>query len=595
MEMLRLLRGLAALTTFASVALLGAVLAPAEAADQPVVVGPWTITAAFQSGDKGASFAAKKWHLAFGDACSAGAACQVQGSTGLGESDSMSLATGADGFQITQHFDLECHDTVTGETTTTHGADYDLTATLTATKVEEVDGTSYVTELTGTMVEAVVINARGRAEDCTTPSGGFEEHARSTLTGTADALPAPSAGAPSEPVGLGPSSTGTAANGSGTIAGFTLPLGSEAERSVAAVDAGRRSSFPGAVVVPSESLSTVVDRLPQDLLLVGILALLIVFPAQVFNSTYEENHERVERTFGRLRRRRAPPAEEQPAAGPGRVRRIVVFLVSVVLGTLLGGLLDPNFGADRPTTALLVGVFVALLVAVGVAVGSGWLFRSVRHLSRDWYLRAIPSGLVVGIVCVLVSRLTHFAPGYLYGVLGGAVFAGALARRTEGGAETVTMLGGLVVALGAWVAFEPVAHAANSAHPSLGVLVADSFLAALFVGGIEGMLFSLIPLRFLPGHRVKQWGWVPWALLTVLTAYVFVHVLLTPASGYLGRSTAATTNLTIALFAGFGVFSMGFWAWFRFRPDKPEERGPEPGPPQEGLERVPASEPVVAS
>jgi hypothetical protein len=389
---------------------------------------------------------------------------------------------------------------------------------------------------------------------------------------------------------VGPSSV----DSSGTIAGFTLPLGSEAERSVAAVDAGRRSSVPGALVVPSESLPTVVDRLPQDLLLVGALVLLIVFPAQIFNSTYEENHERVERAFGRLRRR-APAAEGEPATRPSRLRRGVVFLVSVVLGTLLGGLLDPNVGANRPTTALLIGVFVALLVAVGVATAAGWLFRSARHLSHDWYLRAIPSGLVVGVVCVLVSRLTHFAPGYLYGVLGGAVFAGALAKRTEGRAETVTMLAGLAVALGAWIAFEPVAHAANSAHPSLGVLVADSFLAALFIGGIEGMLFSLIPLRFLPGHRVKQWGWLPWALLTGLTLYVFVHGLLTPAQGYLGRSTTQTTNLTLALFGAFGVLSLAFWAWFRFRPEKTEQPGPEPGPPSEDVVPAPAHEPVVAS
>jgi len=116
---------------------------------------------------------------------------------------------------------------------------------------------------------------------------------------------------------------------------------------------------------------------------------------------------------------------------------------------------------------------------------------------------------VIAVASVLVSRLTDFAPGYLYGLLGGAVFAGVLERRSEGRAETVTLLAALLVALGAWVAFEPVAHAANAADPNLGILVADSLLACLFIGGIEGMLFSLIPLRFLPGHRVRQWGWVP--------------------------------------------------------------------------------------
>ena len=112
------------------------------------------------------------------------------------------------------------------------------------------------------------------------------------------------------------------------------------------------------------------------------------------------------------------------------------------------------------------------------------------------------------------------------------------------------------------------------------MLVADSFLGCLFIGGIEGMLFSLIPLRFLPGARVKQWGWVPWVLLTALTCYVFVHVLLVPASGYLGGSTTASTNVTIALFAAFGVLSTAVLGVVPVRPEKTGLPGPCAGPPE---------------
>ena len=129
------------------------------------------------------------------------------------------------------------------------------------------------------------------------------------------------------------------------------------------------------------------------------------------------------------------------------------------------------------------------------------------------------------------------------------------------------------------------------------MLVADSFLGCLFIGGIEGMLFSLIPLRFLPGARVRQWGWLPWVLVTVVTLYVFVHVLLVPRLGYLGRSTTASTNVTIALFGAFGVASMVFWAWFRFRPEKTGLPGPTSGPPRTRRHRPAARcpQPMVAS
>jgi hypothetical protein len=128
------------------------------------------------------------------------------------------------------------------------------------------------------------------------------------------------------------------------------------------------------------------------------------------------------------------------------------------------------------------------------------------------------------------------------------------------------------------VAFEPVATAANGADPTLAVLVGDSLLGCLFIGGIEGLLFSLVPLRFLPGYRVRQWGWVPWGVLTLATTFVFVHVLLVPESGYLGRSTTVSATVTMALFGAFGLGSVLFWAWFRFRPDPAGSAGPQLDP-----------------
>ena len=84
-------------------------------------------------------------------------------------------------------------------------------------------------------------------------------------------------------------------------------------------------------------------------------------------------------------------------------------------------------------------------------------------------------------------------------------------------------------------------------------------------------MFSLIPLRFLPGYRVKNASWVVWAVLTAVVLYAFVHVLLRPESGYLGRSTEASVTLTIVLFGLFGVGSAVFWLWFRMHPTETGE------------------------
>ena len=244
-----------------------------------------------------------------------------------------------------------------------------------------------------------------------------------------------------------------------------------------------------------------------------------------------------------------------------------------MLGTLLAGFLDPKFGTTTASYALVTGVFVSVLVTVLVVVLAGRVYRSVSHHGTGWYLEAIPSALLIAAVCVLVSRLTHFQPGYLYGVLGGAVFVAALDRRAEGRSEITVSVVALVLALGSWVAFEPVSRAASSAGASYPTLTLDSLLACLFIGGLEGMLFGLIPLRFLPGARIKNWSWIAWGVLMTVVTYVFVHVLLMPESGYLGRSTTASVTTTIALFAAFAVVSVLFWGYFRWRPtpEAPEE------------------------
>lgn len=560
-----------------------AAAAPADD-DGAVLQGTWTVQVEVQNPSPSFEDITGTWTYYFGEGCTVGEACEVTSDDRGVDGRDSTLTPTAEGFRWTEDVALDCFDAVTNEISTPHGADYRLVGTLAPAATQVRDGITYVTSLGGTVVETIEINAAGLATECTV-AGSTSVTQRSVLDGTAVPLPEPPAGGiSSEPMGVAPDDAET----SGTLPEFLLPRSEVATASAVAVDEGRRSSVPGALTTPSDALDSVVDRLPGDALLVAALGLLIVFPAQIFNSTYEENHERIERAFRRRPGRTQGP--DKVANATGRARRISTFAGCAVVGTLIGGLLDPEFGPNRSTVALLIGVFVALLVAVVVVAGAGWLFRTARHRPHEWYLRAIPSALVVAVVCVLVSRLTHFSPGYLFGLLGGAVFVAALETRTEGRAEAITLMAVLGLALVSWVGFAQVVSRANEPDPWFGILVADALLGCLFIGGIEGLLFSLIPLRFLPGYRVRQWGWVPWAALTLVTTYLFVHVLLVPESGYLGRSTAVSATVTVGLFAAFGVASCLFWAWFRFRPDpaQPPPAPLEPVGPAQAEMAVPA-------
>jgi hypothetical protein len=106
--------------------------------------------------------------------------------------------------------------------------------------------------------------------------------------------------------------------------------------------------------------------------------------------------------------------------------------------------------------------------------------------------------------------------------------------------------------------------------PSAALLILDSVLAATFVAGIEGVVFGMIPIRFLAGSKLFAWSRAMWAALFGVGAFLFLHVLLDPESEYLADPNSVPTTTILAFFAAFGLISVLFWAYFRFRTKRPE-------------------------
>lgn len=621
----------AAITVTVTVAMLAAISfalpAPARAQESPTMLaGTWTFTVTIASSNLPKGFEQRSGERTyyFGAGCALDDKCEIERTNQNGDRVKQSLAPAGGGWTWITKTPLDCLDKVTGKLRTRHGADFTVQFAFAPTDAVERDGVRYVAAMAGTIEASVIVNAKGRADQCTIPpKDSLETHASGTLT----AVPVPLASLAPEalPAQLG-SAPPPAATGAATIPGFTLPMTEEEARSSLAVARGDRSTVPAALVTPSDAASDS-KRLVENLMLAALLALLMVFPAQIFNSTYEENHERIDAVLGRLPwRSRAqrvvtaageegPPemdafsgaipedaSHEMSSAGAGsdvslpvtpdagnteaavavaghragRGRRALIFVLVAAVGAIIGGFLDPGFGFHRSSIALLIGVFFSVMIGVGVAALAARSYRRAGSRPSEWVLHAIPSALLVAVVCVLISRLVKFQPGYLYGLVGGAAFVAALGRREEGRSEVAVIAAALALALVAWVVFGVVASQANDPHPAFGVLVADSLLAGLFIGGIEGLLFSLIPLRFLPGYRVKGWSWVVWIVLTAIVTFTFVNVLLRPASGYLGQSTQASVTLAGILFVAFGVSSVLFWLYFRLRPSTEQGSSPVP-------------------
>ena len=80
--------------------------------------------------------------------------------------------------------------------------------------------------------------------------------------------------------------------------------------------------------------------------------------------------------------------------------------------------------------------------------------------------------------------------------------------------------------------------------------------AAVFIGGIEGVLFSLVPLQFLPGHHVVRWSRVAWVIPRARDG-VLVRRRAAPTSDGLPRQVQhRPAVVTYGLFAVFGAASV---------------------------------------
>jgi hypothetical protein len=315
-----------------------------------------------------------------------------------------------------------------------------------------------------------------------------------------------------------------------------------------------RSAFATSVPGPGQ-VSTRLRTVLNSVLITAGLVLLIVFPADLFNATLDENYDEVRSWFGLGPR---SPKSVRP------LRQALTLTGFIAFGGVLYGFLSPDFGPNRSSLALALGLSVALAL-ITIVFRLPFLLHSRQHHGEWARLKVLPGTALMAVACVGLSRLLNFQPGYLYGLIAGLEFRRE-ADDTTGRLTSLAALTILIIGLVTWAARAPVAAAAARAGAGFWVVAADACLAAIFVAGLTTLVFSLIPLRFLEGSKVTKWSRAAWVGLFASGLFAFVHILLQPSSGYVGHTQSGQKWVVIALFVGFGLFSIAFWAYFRFRP-----------------------------
>ncbi|MFE5328004.1 FGLLP motif-containing membrane protein [Embleya sp. NPDC056575] len=303
---------------------------------------------------------------------------------------------------------------------------------------------------------------------------------------------------------------------------------------------------------------------PRPVLVAGATALaalpVLGFSAELFNRTWAENRLRI--------RRRLRPGAARPRSQP-RVPELQV-LAFVVLSAATCVAVEPGTGWNAGTGALALALVAAVPLGVLVYEGPAEAYR--RRVSRIRALpHLVPGALVVAVLLAAASRLLDLAPGYVYGLFLAFTSAGLrrLSPADEGRAIALGSwsLAGLAVV--SWVWRIPVTHVLNDSDGApFGWVLAEDLLTQCFVASVVGLVFGLLPMRFMDGHALWRWNRWAWAAIYVAALFLFTLTLLDP-TGVAGGTTRTMWLRSMYLFAGAAVLSVLFWATFRLRPARP--------------------------
>ena len=305
------------------------------------------------------------------------------------------------------------------------------------------------------------------------------------------------------------------------------------------------------------------------------LAVVILFglTSAVFNSTIDDNRDDIAGAMSRFGakigfitaplmalNRAAKSATDR--AGLSAAGRVVVVLL---LTGLIYGFLSPDFGLNSQSLFL----FIALVIGLGFGTylqEGGSTLLAVRRYHVDSSVRLFGAGIFVAIVCVLASRVAGLQPGFVYGFIASSVILApvALDRRSSANLVILPSLALLGASMLAWIAMGPLHAAAVKDGSALNVLL-DTIAAAIFVGGLEGVFYSMIPLTFMDGVVVWRWNRIAWVAIFGVTTFLFWQLVINQYSAYGNAFQQPTVLAIMAILAVYGTLTGVTWLYFRRR------------------------------
>lgn len=345
------------------------------------------------------------------------------------------------------------------------------------------------------------------------------------------------------------------------------PGGSGANVSGPIVAGGAVPRTSAAILSP-DNLNTNPKVVATNFFLALILLLVLLFTSTLFNGVLDENREAIDRLGARIvapfrglrtgigRAMGGSNTFMQVLAGPALLLGIIGLIYSFN---------DPNWGFNQHTLVLFLSVIIAVGIVTLIMEG-GEAFMHRRRHRLDAGVRMYPVAIAIAIGFVLLSRLVNFEAPIMYGFVAAAAILvpATLDRRQAGLAIFVPASILLLLSLGAWGLMIPLGDYTRDHSEWWGVLP-WAVAGILFASGIEGLVFSMIPLQFLDGRKILRWNWLAWTALFGVPAFLFCWVILNPEAKSFDALIEGRVLTAIGLVGAYAIATMALWSFFLLR------------------------------
>jgi hypothetical protein len=320
-------------------------------------------------------------------------------------------------------------------------------------------------------------------------------------------------------------------------------------------------------VVPSLDDVGDADVLLTNVLFTAITLVLILVTASVFNQVMTENQSVVE---GWLKGFMGPIQPFKDAFQSLTHRWVWLRTggwILLILGLTVGvyGFLEPGFGFNEKSLVVVASLFIAAGMITYVSEGLEAAYA--RHYRQEAAVRIFPVAVVIALISVVVSRFSGFEPGVIYGFVGVAVLLRPSTMSSTETARTVYLPAIIILALSVlcWLAIGPLREAMADDGGSFLQHFFEGVMVAIFIGGIEGLFFNMLPVTFMDGDKIFKWNRLIWLLTMGIVTLLFWEVLLNDQRAYF--DALKETTLQIALVMG-GLclgLTLGAWTFFKLR------------------------------